>query len=309
MNRFAVIDMGSNGIRCLVVQAGEDGPPRVIDGVREAVRLGSPAFQTGRIGPEASRGAVEAFGMLRRLIDSHAVANVRAVATSAVREARDGAALVQRIAAETGIRVQIIDAAEEARLIRRAVASRLDLRSGRVAIVDVGGGSVEIVVLADGEVIRTESFAMGAVRLLQAPTGAEAGADPLKLLEKRVEAMRARVRTTFGSEPADLYVATGGSIEVLADLAGEPAPSPPSLDDGTRMILLSRLRETVADLASRSYLERVRDLGLREDRADVIVPAAIIYLKLGEAFGTDRAFVPGVGLKEGLVLEMIDELE
>jgi exopolyphosphatase / guanosine-5'-triphosphate,3'-diphosphate pyrophosphatase len=309
VSRFAAIDVGSNGIRCVVVEAAEDGKPRIVENTRQSVRLGSHVFHTGRIGVEATQRASDAFRVFRRLIDSLEVGQVRAVATSAVREARDAPALIERIAQESGIRIQVIDGAEEAHLVRRAVASRLDLSHGRTTMVDVGGGSVEVVLLADGDVVRSESFELGAIRLLQALPASGDHDDVFALLQEYVSAVRARVLTAIGQAPVDLYAATGGSIETLADLAGEPAPSPPSLDGGARMLRLPKLRTQVVELASRSFHERVRELGLREDRADVILPAALVYLKMGEVFGVDRVYVPGVGLKDGLVLDMIDDIQ
>jgi exopolyphosphatase/guanosine-5'-triphosphate,3'-diphosphate pyrophosphatase len=311
LNRFAAIDVGSNAMRCLVVEATGTGSPHVLESVREPVRLGSGVFLSGSIGEPTASRAVEAFRLFRRLIDTWEVGHVRAIATSAMREAADSEELVGRIRDETGIDVRIIDGAEEARLVGRAVSSRIDLRRGRVALVDVGGGSVEVVVLNDGEIVRTESFTMGAVRLLEALSTTARNGDSsfFALLQGYVDAIRSRVRTAAGKEPMDLYAATGGSVVTLADLAGEAAEGPPALQPGVRTIPLDRLREWTIDLASLSYRERIERHGLREDRADVILPAAVVYLKLGEVFGVDRLFVPDVGLKDGLVLDMIDGLQ
>jgi exopolyphosphatase/guanosine-5'-triphosphate,3'-diphosphate pyrophosphatase len=124
-----------------------------------------------------------------------------------------------------------------------------------------------------------------------------------------VDAIRSRVRTAAGEEPMGLVAATGGSAVTLAELAGEPAADPPVLGDDVRTIALESLRRWTLDLARLSYRERIERHGLREDRADVILPAAVVYLKLAEMFGVDRLHVPDVGLKDGLIADLVDEME
>ena len=189
MTRFASIDVGSNAMRCFVVEVDPDGGRRVLESVRAPVRLGSHVFLTGRIGPVSQAKALEAFQLFSRLIEKHEATHVRAIATSAMREAADGDELVAAIRDETGIEVRIIDGAEEAHLVRRAVASALDVSKGRTAAVDVGGGSVEILVMEDGDVVRAESFTVGAVRLLEALPGGAGGSDDdfFTLLDNYVE--------------------------------------------------------------------------------------------------------------------------
>jgi exopolyphosphatase/guanosine-5'-triphosphate,3'-diphosphate pyrophosphatase len=307
LTRIAAIDVGTNAMRCLIVEVGEDHEPRVLENVRTPVRLGSHVFLTGRIGEVAGDRALEAFRAFRGMIDQHQVEHIRAVATSAFREASDADLQRERIREATGIEVRVISGAEEAHLVRRAIGSVLDITRGRVGAVDVGGGSVEVLVMKDGDVVRAESFDMGAVRLLEAlPGGGET--DFFTLLTEYVDAIRARVLTAMGHEPLDFLAGTGGSIVTLADLAGDEAVGEPVLREGVRVIPLARLGKWVRKLAAVSFHERIEQFGLREDRADVILPAGVVYLKIGEIFGVDRVFVPSVGLKEGLLLDTIDEL-
>jgi exopolyphosphatase/guanosine-5'-triphosphate,3'-diphosphate pyrophosphatase len=311
MTSFAAIDVGSNAMRCLVARAGADGEPQILESAREPVRLGSSVFHTGRIGEALIGRTVEAFRLFRRLIEATDVEHVRAIATSAVREAADADELLERVLGETGISIKVIDGAEEAHLVRRAVGRRLDVTAGYCAAVDLGGGSVELLVMRDGDVVRAESFTIGAVRLLEALAGGqeEGASEFFSLLSEYVDAIGARVRTAVGTEPVDLVAATGGSIESLADLAGEPAEGERILVGGVRTIRLDRLRRLTVKLARRSYRERVERYDLREDRADVILPAAVVYLKIAELLQAECLHVPGVGLKDGLVLDMIDDLE
>jgi exopolyphosphatase/guanosine-5'-triphosphate,3'-diphosphate pyrophosphatase len=307
VTRIAAIDVGTNAMRCLLVEIGEDHEPRALEDVRTPVRLGSHVFLTGQIGRSAGDRAVDAFRAFRAMIDKHEVAHVRAVATSAFREASDAEVLRDRIREETGIEIRVISGAEEAHLVRRAIGSVLDVSTGRTGAVDVGGGSVEVLVMKDGDVVRAESFDMGAVRLLEALPG-DGETDFFALLTEYVDAIRARVLTALGREPLRFLTATGGSIVTLADLAGEAAVGEPVLREGIRVIPVARLGKWIQKLARLSFRERIEQLDLREDRADVILPAGVVYLKIAEIFGVDRVYVPGVGLKDGLVLDTIDEL-
>jgi exopolyphosphatase/guanosine-5'-triphosphate,3'-diphosphate pyrophosphatase len=307
VTRIAAIDVGTNAMRCLVVEVGEDHEPRVLEDVRSPVRLGSHVFLTGRIGGAAGDRAADAFRSFRAMIDRHQVPHVRAVATSAFREASDAEALRDRVREETGIEIRVISGAEEAHLIRRAIASVLDVSQGRTGAVDVGGGSVEVMVMVDGDVVRAESFDMGAVRLLEALPG-DGATDFFSILTEYIDAIRARVLTALGREPLRFLAATGGSIVSLADLAGEAAVGGPVLREGIRVIPIAQLEQWIRKLAGVSFRERIEQFDLREDRADVILPAGVVYLKIAEIFGVDRVYVPGVGLKDGLVLDTIDEL-
>jgi exopolyphosphatase/guanosine-5'-triphosphate,3'-diphosphate pyrophosphatase len=294
-------------MRCILVEVGEDHEPRTLESVRTPVRLGSHVFLTGRIGETAGDRAMDACRGFREMIDRHDVAHVRAVATSAFREASDAEVLRDRIREETGIEVRVISGAEEAHLVRRAIGAVLDISQGRTGAVDVGGGSVEVLVMKDGHVVRAESFDLGAVRLLEALPG-DAGTDFFSLLTEYVDAIRARVLTALGREPLGFLAATGGSIVTLADLAGEAAVGGPVLREGIRVIEITQLRKWIQKLAGISFRERIEQFDLREDRADVILPAGVVYLKIAEIFGVDRVYVPNVGLKDGLVLDTIDEL-
>ena len=297
-------------MRCHVVEVQPDGSVSTLESIREPVRLGTHVFHSGAIGEVTTLRTLGAFRLFASLIGTHGVANVRAVATSAMREATDSAQVIARIRDETGIQIRLIDGAEEAHLVRRAVASRLDLGRGHSAAVDVGGGSVEVLVMKQGDVIRTESFTVGAVRLLEALKGDGENADDFfSLLNEYVSSLQSRMQTAIGSCSIDLLAATGGSIEELAAVAGRPARGPQVLHEEVREIDLTDLRQWTRKLAQLSFRERVDQLGLREDRADVILPAAVVYLKIAEMFGVDRVYVPRVGLKEGLILDMVDELE
>jgi exopolyphosphatase/guanosine-5'-triphosphate,3'-diphosphate pyrophosphatase len=195
----------------------------------------------------------------------------------------------------------MISGSEEARLVHLAVVTRIPLGRQRWLLVDLGGGSVEVSLVDQHGIFWSESHTMGSVRLLEELT--ESGADPgrfRRLLEEYISVLRVPAMTR-GQALAG-YIATGGNIETLAGLAG--------LGDGPGVATLSLagLRSVIDRLARMSFRERVDQLGLREDRADVVLPAALVYERLAELAGLDRIVVPHVGIKEGVLYDLVNRL-
>lgn len=303
--RFGVVDMGSNAIRCQIIELPAPGaPPIVLDTQREPVRLGHDVFLTGEV-PEAKiASAVDALRRFRQLCDHKGVQRIRAVATSALREATNGARIVRRIAEAAGIQVEIISGTEEAYLLARAVEGRIDLAAGRSMLVDVGGGSVEVTLLEDGQITHAESYRLGAVRLLEAlrSEGGAEGKGLVRLVEQYVSSLDRRIADGLGDAPIDRFAATGGNIEALADLAAQGGALRQSA--GVDALPVKALGEWIARLAKLSAAERATSLGLPPDRADVILPAAIVYHRLAGLAKVERILVPRVGLRDGLVREV-----
>ncbi len=300
--RVAAVDVGSNAIR--FVAAEFDGPRsfRELSYERVPVRLGHAAFLTGEMTRPAMDGAVEAFASFRERIDALGVERLRAVATSAVRESRNGPAFVERVHAESGIRLGLISGSEEARLVWNAVRSRIDFGTSKWMLVDLGGGSVEVSLVDDAGIMWSESHTMGSVRLLEELAGADdAPAHFSELLAEYAATLRIPAAARHWT-PVEM-IATGGNIEALARLAGrEPA------DGAVLEITRRELGRAIEQLSHMSYAQRVGQLGLREDRADVILPAAIVYDRVAELAGASRILVPCTGVKEGVLFDLVDEL-
>jgi exopolyphosphatase/guanosine-5'-triphosphate,3'-diphosphate pyrophosphatase len=299
--RVAGIDIGSNAMRLLVAEFVQPARYAALEQVRTPVRLGHDVFLTGRLAQSAVDAAVAALASYRERIDAHGVARTRAVATSAVRDAENGADFLERSAAQARITIETITGAEEARLVHQAVRSRLALGRKKWVLADLGGGSVEVSLVDDQDVHWTVSHDMGSVRLLEELT--VAGDEPGRF-RRRLQEYTAtlRIPKTRRKQLAG-FIATGGNIETLARLAGgEPDAS------GVARIQLGRLREQIEALARLSYRQRVDDLGLREDRADVILPAALVYERLCVLAGFDVIHVPNVGVKDGVVLDLADDV-
>ena len=303
---IAAIDVGSNALRMAIASIQEDHQPSVLENAREPVRLGQDVFTKGAIPEETGRRAIEAFERFRRLMDKHGVQRWRAVATSAMREARNRDEIVDRIFQTSGIKIMVIGGEEEARLIYLAVANRISLKNKLALLVDIGGGSVEITVVANGRIAATESFRMGAVRLLKELEDSKMGDRAFnQLVREYVDATRRRVKKEIGDKKIDFFVATGGNVESLGDLKQHYFHKEKEKENN--ILTAPELEELIKDMQAMTFDERVRNLDLRPDRADVIVPAAIVLQKIMKQARVDEVQIPHVGLKEGLLLDLIEE--
>ena len=300
--RVACVDTGSNGIRFLAVEFSSPKKYTTLYSRRVPIRLGHQVFLTGRLAPETMDATVHAFERFRQYLEEFEIEHYRAVATSAVREARNGPLLVERIERETGIRLNAITGSEEARLVHLAVVARIDLEGGRWILVDLGGGSVELSLVDDSGMLWSETHSMGSVRLLErlAEPGSEPGAFQ-RLLSEYVAVLNIPAPAQYWQPTG--FIGCGGNIEALAELAAPEMP-----DDGVSRLPVSGLDSAIDLLARLSYSERIEQLGLRHDRADVILPAAMVFRRLAELTGAEEILVPHIGVKEGVTLDLMADL-
>ncbi len=299
--RLAAIDIGSNAIRCMVAEATPAGDLRDLLEERATVRLGTSVFREGSIDGETMDAAVAALKGFQSQLKDLKVYQTRAVATSAVREASNRSRFLERILKETGLRVDVVSGAEEARLVYAAVRRRIKM-DGSWITMDLGGGSVEVSLVDGDGLVWSESHPMGTVRLLEEFRAMEGEPERFRrLIQETVETLRLpgnrRSRKIAG------LAATGGNIEELARLAGLRDP-----DTKVSEMPLKDLSKTIDRLAKLDAKERVKELGLRPDRADVILPAAYVYEHVAHLAGVDRIHVPHVGLKEGIVYDLVEQL-
>jgi exopolyphosphatase/guanosine-5'-triphosphate,3'-diphosphate pyrophosphatase len=305
VSRIAAIDVGSNAIRFYVVEPTEGSSYRVVENLREAIRLGGDVFLTGTIREENIQKAESAFRRFAQLLKTHSVKTVRAVATCAIREAGNGDLALDRLEHASGIRVEVITGDEEAYLITLAVGKRIPLKKQNALIVDLGGGSVEISFVENGKITTTESHNFGAVRLLDILSSAgEELAQDGAFLKEYMELVSRKLSRRLGVRKAPLLIATGGNIEAVAqipDVQAEPHPDYPE----TVGIKPSNLRRLMEEIAGMTVKTRMEKFGLREDRADVILPACYVYHKIAEINGSEEILVPRVSLKDGIVLDLL----
>lgn len=286
--RVAAIDVGSNALRFLAVERTGRKTFRTLARTRSPVRLGSAAFGSAGFPAETLDAAVAALRAFRELMEAHDVRAYRAVATAAVRESANGAELIRRAREEAGIELESIEPAEEIRLVQRAVRTRVRLRNREWLLVDVGGGSAEISIIDGRGVSWSESVPLGAVRLL-----------PLDDPQARIEAVLDTVRIPVPKRRRGL-IATGGNIDAIARIVGRR-------QHGVHRVKRKSLLRLHERLAAISLEERIGRYHLRPDRADVIVPAALVYYALARRADADRIHVPRVGVREGIVLELIGD--
>ncbi len=311
MQRIAAIDAGSNAMRMIVGDVDDRWHVQPIENVRLPVRLGRDVFKTGAFQERTVQQAVDAFLHFQRLARDLGAVRTRAIATSAMREATNADILLDRILRTSGIEVEVISGAEEARLIHLAVANALDLKGRRAVLIDIGGGSVEVTISQNENITSTESYNMGTVRLLQKldgdqewpPDGLGRKHPFAELLREYAESARRRIDREIGRERVNLCVGTGGTVEELGRLR-QKALKAASGDS----ISLSELNVLIRQLGAMSVKERIRKFKIRPDRADVILPAAIVLQLIAREAHARRVSIPGVGLKDGVLIELADQL-
>lgn len=301
--RIGIVDMGSNAIRFLVAEAA-GGKLAILENHRLPVRLGREVFHTGQI-PEATISAsVDTFRRFRSICERLGVERIRAIATSAMREARNRDVLVDRVREASNVEIEVISGTQEAYLLKLGVETRLDLSTDTSLLVDVGGGSVEVVLVERGQVLSADSYRLGALRMLESlGDSASTGESFVELVDKHLHSLERRIADRFEGRRIDRYAAVGGNIESLADLlAGKGTVR---RQEGVEVCPVDALRAEVQELAAMTFDERIGKRGLKEDRADTIVPAGIVYTRLAELAGVDRVLVPRVGIKDGLLVEVV----
>jgi exopolyphosphatase/guanosine-5'-triphosphate,3'-diphosphate pyrophosphatase len=312
MPKIAAIDAGSNALRMMVGNVNENWQVEPIENIRLPVRLGQDVFASGSLREKTIQQAVEAFLHFQRVAADLGVVRTRAIATSALREAANSDVLLDRISRTSGIEIEIISGAEEARLIHLAVANAISLKGKRAVLIDIGGGSVEVTISENQNMISTESYNMGTVRLLQKLDGGGDSAFSLPgsrrpfslLVREYAEAARRRIDRELGNARVQVCVGTGGTVEELGRLRQKVFKQ-----QNEKVITLSELQDLIEELSGMSVKERIRKYRLRPDRADVILPAAIVLQLIAREAHVRQVVIPNVGLKDGLLLEMADGLE
>lgn len=286
---FAAIDIGSNAIRLLFCRVYVvNGKPHFNkeELIRMPVRLGEDVFLNGKISDEKANRLVTALKGFAELIKAYGTLGARAVATSAMRDAVNGEEIISRIKSEAGIEVEIIDGKNEASLVfSNHIEEMLNPRHAYLYI-DVGGGSTELTLYYDNKVIAARSFNIGTVRMLLD-----------KVERNEWDEMKAWLKkNTFGIHP--LYgIGSGGNINKIFKMSGKKE---------TKHLSYDRLKGIYEMLSSYTYQERIERLELKPDRADVIVPAARIFLTVMKNADIEKIFVPQIGLSDGLVHEMYE---
>lgn len=283
---IAAIDIGSNGARLLIKSFDDNAPAssriRKLLFVRIPLRLGQDVFTLGKVSKERQHMMMHMMKAFRQFMLLYKVEHFRACATSAMRDADNGKKVMRRIEKETGIRLEIIPGAEEAQLLCNNLVENTDSGVGNYAYVDVGGGSTEISLLHDGVLAESHSFNIGTLRLL-------AGA----VTQEERNAMCSVLENYARDFPDTKIIGSGGNINRLFKLA--------KVKGDSRELPVERIRELHNILAPLSLEERKMKFKLKDDRADVIVPAAEIFMTVASILDCDSIVVPNISLADSIV--------
>lgn len=295
MPTVAAIDVGSNATRLSTVSVSPAGIASGSEFHRYPVRLGADVFQDGTVGPTRAAALLTAFHEMAGILRDRHIDRYRAVATSAMRDARNGASLVQQIRAQTGLEVEIISGVEESELARQALVRALGSVPADAVLIDLGGGSLEVE-RASGPA--GQSLPLGSVRLLEHYPSLLKPVPPEIFQTIRAE-VAAILRDRLGpAVRAPLAIGTGGNLDVLAQLLAQPGTHLPAID-------VTQLEPFTHAVAAMTVEERMRCYGVRPDRADLILPAVIIIAALVQHFSLPTLVVPGTGLREAILHRLV----
>jgi exopolyphosphatase/guanosine-5'-triphosphate,3'-diphosphate pyrophosphatase len=288
IKKYAAIDIGSNAMRLLisniVEQEGKDPQFNKSSLVRVPIRLGQDAFTVGEITEENIERMVDAMKAYKLLMKVHKVERYMACATSAMREAFNGKEVADIIEAESGIKIEIIDGKKEAAIIASTDLHYLVKTDQTYLYVDVGGGSTEFSLFANGKIVASKSFKNGTVRLLNNMVNEVVWLE----IEKWIKAVTADYETVT-------LIGSGGNINKLFKMSGKQQEKPLSY---------FYVNSQYQFLNGLTYEQRIAELGLNPDRADVIIYATRIYLNAMKWSGARNIYVPKIGLSDGIVKAM-----
>lgn len=283
---IAAIDIGSNGARLLIKSFDDNAPAasriKKLLFVRIPLRLGKDVFALGKISKERQRMMMHMMKGFRQFMLLYNVEHFRACATSAMRDAENGKKVMRHIEKETGIKLEIIPGAEEAQLLCNNLVENTESGVGNFAYVDVGGGSTEISLLHDGVLAESHSFNIGTLRMLAGAVTPEERNAMCRMLEKYAEDF-----------PGTKIIGSGGNINRLFRLA--------KIKGDSRSLPVATLKQLYAELAPLSLEERMEQFKLKDDRADVIIPAAEIFLLVARSLKCEDILVPNISLADSIV--------
>ena len=285
--KFAAIDIGSNAIRLLIEEVYLDGDQFHIEKVsltRVPVRLGEEVFATGKISEEKTRQLVKTMRAFWYLMDVHRIEYYRACATSAMREASNSAFVLEEVFREANIQIEILSGEAEAELIFSNYFTQNLNKNANYLYIDVGGGSTELTLIRKGKKIKGQSFDIGTVRMLSGAVQKETWGKVKKW-----------ITSTLDKQEKLIAIGTGGNINTLFKIQGKK-PS--------ETLLRKEIQEQYAVLNTLTVEQRITRMKLRPDRADVIVPACEIYMKIMDFADCKEMLVPKIGLADGMILDI-----
>ncbi|RFS19548.1 exopolyphosphatase [Chitinophaga silvatica] len=290
--KLAAIDIGSNAARLLITEVSPNTKGIIdftkVNLVRVPLRLGLDVFDSGYISEKRAEHLISTIKAYKLLLDVYEVKYLKACATSAMRGASNGNHLIERVKDETGIEISVITGQEEAAFIfENHIAETMD-KSKSYLYIDVGGGSTEVALYSKGQPVFKESFDIGTIRLLhQQVTDTQ--------WQQLKDFLKAQLKNT---DPV-IAIGSGGNINKIFSLSKRKEGKP---------LTLEVLKDYYKEFSNFTVQERIHFYNIREDRADVIVPALQIYINIMRWANTDEIYVPKIGLADGLIHALYEEI-
>lgn len=286
---YAAIDIGSNAVRLLIKEIKEEQGKAHFSKVlmlRVPLRLGFDVFDIGKISEKKEKNMIRLMKAFRHLMKIYDVKHCRACATSAMRDAKNGMDIIKQIEKKTGVHIDIIDGQEEANIIYNNHVEHMEDQKGNYMYVDVGGGSTEINLLSEGQLVCSRSYNIGTVRMLN---------NAVK--DSEWERLKNDLTELAKSYPQTNIIGSGGNINKLYRLADKKNKKKMTMQ-------VSVLQELHTRLKALSLEERMEQFGMKPDRADVIIPAGEIFLTIANIIGASYIHVPVIGLSDGIIDEL-----
>ena len=290
--KFAAIDIGTNAVRLLIKEiVVKNDKLRVskVSFTRVPLRLGEDVFETGNISDKKARNLVKIMRAFWYLMDVHEIEWFKVCATSAMREAGNVDYIIDMIKKEANIIIELIDGQQEADLIFRNFSVASFKSKSDYLYIDVGGGSLELTLIRNGKRLRAKSFQIGTLRVIKGI-----------VRDGEWDAVEEFVKYESENGEPIIAIGTGGNINRLQRLILNPKNQP---------ILISKIEKITEALKSQPFKEMVKKYSLKPDRADVIIPAAEIYLRIMKLAGAKEIIVPKVGLSDGIILKVHEEYQ
>lgn len=286
---YAAIDIGSNAVRLLIKEIKEEQGKAHFSKVlmlRVPLRLGFDVFDIGKISEKKEKNMIRLMKAFRHLMKIYDVKHCRTCATSAMRDAKNGMDIIKQIEKKTGVHIDIIDGQEEAKIIYNNHVEHMEDQKGNYMYVDVGGGSTEINLLSEGQLVCSRSYNIGTVRMLN---------NAVK--DSEWERLKNDLAELAKSYPQTNIIGSGGNINKLYRLADKKNKKKMTMQ-------VSVLQELHTRLKALSLEERMEQFGMKPDRADVIIPAGEIFLTIANIIGASYIHVPVIGLSDGIIDEL-----
>lgn len=303
--KLAAIDIGTNSIHMVIVEVGEHRIFEIIDREREMVQLGRRSLLRRRLTPDSFKRGLATLQAFRALADSHGVEKIICTATSAVREASNGAEFVRAVREQTGIEVRVLSGKEEARMITLAIRDVVDLKNRRALIVDVGGGSVELIVADARNIFFSASIKAGVIRLTERfiehdpPTAGD-----LKRLKKwlrnKVDPLSRRIQDLS----PEIAIGTSGTMLAMGEIIGQSRKGNKGLYD-REIINIEEVETVNEDLQKETLDERIKTPGLDRKRADQIVSGGVLIELVMEKCRVNELMLCDRALREGLISDYL----